>query len=230
MKLSITSRLIFLTTVLCISFGEPALAQEYNQTDTDGLKQGLWNKKYSNGKTKYKGQFRNDAPYGLFKYYNMGGVIVTILEYSSSDTAIATHYHTNSVKAAYGYYVNQQKEGVWRFYDRKGVISSKEAYKHGEKHGQYIVYNLNGSISRETEFVNGVETGFRKTYNREGKVLSEGAILDGQMDGVQKTYRHGVINVQGAYKHAVKDGEWLYYDEDGKVYKKEYYELGIKKN
>jgi antitoxin component YwqK of YwqJK toxin-antitoxin module len=205
-------------------------SQTQNVTDENGLKQGYWEKKRKNGVVKYKGQFKDDMAYGKFKYYDKEGTIITTLEYSTSDSALATHFHSNSKKAAFGYYVNEKKEGVWRFYDRKGVLASKETFIKGVKHGVYIVYNLNGSLSRKTEYVNGIENGYRKTFDGEGVLLSEGSIKDGQLDGLQKIYRSGIINVQGTYKHAVRDGEWVYYDEDGEVYKKEYYELGSKKN
>ncbi len=205
-------------------------SQTYNQVDENGLKQGVWKKEHSNGNTKYKGQFKDDQPYGIFKYYNDKAVIVTVLEYVSYDSAIATHYHSNSKKAAYGYYVNQKKEGVWRFYDRTGILSSKETFKEGVKDGEYLVYNLDGSISRETFFVNGIENGYRKTYDGKGMILTEGPIKDGQMNGLQKVYKGGEISVEGTYKHAVKDGEWIYFNEEGIIYKRELYELGFKKN
>jgi antitoxin component YwqK of YwqJK toxin-antitoxin module len=207
----------------------PLLGQT-NETDKEGRKQGYWEKKHPDGKIHYKGQFKDGIPFGKFKYYDKEGTISSILEYQSSDTVMGTHYHSNSKKAAYGYYVNQKKEGVWRFYDRKGVISSEEIYTAGEKNGKYVVFNLNGTISRETYFVNGIENGYRKTFNSEGKILSEGDIKDGQMDGMQIIYKNGEVNVKGVYKHAVKDGDWLYYDENGQQYKIEQYELGVKTN
>lgn len=229
MKLQFNNlRMAFFTLLFCAS--SSVWSQTYNKVDENGLKQGLWKKEHSNGNTKYKGQFKDDQPFGIFKYYNDKGVIITILEYVSADSAIATHYHTTSKKAAYGYYVNQQKEGVWRFYDRKGLLSSKETFKAGVKDGEYIVYNLDGSISRETFYVEGIENGYRKTFDGKGLIISEGPIKDGQMDGLQKVYKGGELSVQGKYKHAVKDGEWIYYNEEGIIYKKELYELGVKKN
>ncbi|UTW66870.1 toxin-antitoxin system YwqK family antitoxin [bacterium SCSIO 12643] len=201
-----------------------------NVTDKEGRKQGYWEKKRPSGKIHYKGQFKDNIPYGKFKYYDKEGTISSILEYITPDTVMATHYHSNGKKAAYGYYVNQQKEGIWRFYDRKGIIASQEAYSNGKKDGKYIVYNLNGSISRETYFVKGVENGYRKTYDSEGNLLTEGEIKDGQMDGMQIIYTNGKVSVKGAYKHAVKDGDWVYFDENGKQIKVEHYELGIKKD
>lgn len=229
MKLQFNNlRIVFFTMFFILSGA--VWSQSYNKTDENGLKQGLWKKEHSNGNTKYKGQFKDGNPYGVFKYYDSKGGIITILEYKSADSAIATHYHSTSKKAAYGYYVNQEKEGVWRFYDRTGVLSSKEEFVKGVKNGAYVVYNLDGGISRETEYVNGEETGIRKTYTRDGNLLTEGYVKDGQLDGLQKTYRNGIINVEGTYKHAVKDGEWLFYNDKGEILKREYYELGIKKN
>lgn len=207
-----------------------ATAQSENETDSEGRKQGAWVQLNPNGKVNYKGQFKDDKPFGKFKYYSTDGAIITILEFSSSDSAVATHYHSNGKKSAYGFYVNQKKEGVWRFYDRKGVISSKVVFENGLKEGAYIVYNLNGSISRETVYKKNIENGYRKTFDSQGKLLTEGEIVDGQMDGMQKIYRGGKINIKGAYKHAVRDGDWIYYDENGKQYKLEHYELGIKTN
>lgn len=220
----------FFLVLLFLFSGASLLAQDKNKTDNQGRKQGYWEKVDKNGKLKYKGQFENDVPYGKFKYYDSDGAITLILEFISADTAIATHYHSNSKKAAYGYYVHQKKEGVWRFYDKKGVLASSEEFKNGVKHGKYTVYNLNGTVSRETYYVDGMENGYRKTFDANGKILTEGNIKDGQMDGEQITYRAGVINIRGSYKHAVRDGQWTYYDADGKVYKVELYELGIKKN
>jgi antitoxin component YwqK of YwqJK toxin-antitoxin module len=216
--------------VLFVVIGQTLLAQADNKTDANGLKQGYWVKKQSNGKVKYRGQFKDDIPYGKFKYYSTKGELASVLEYQTTDSVLATHFHPNGKKSAYGFYVNQKKEGVWRFYDRKGIISSKTTFVNGLKNGEMVVYNLNGSISRETTFTDDVENGYRKTFDSDGNLLTEGAIKDGQMDGLQIIYRNGKINVKGAYKHAVRQGDWEYYDEEGKLYNKEHYELGVKTN
>jgi len=206
--------------------GNALLAQ--NKVDDQGRKQGAWEKKEKNGKTKYKGQFKDDIPYGKFKYYDEKGILETVMDFQSADTALATHYHNNGKKAAYGYYVNQKKEGKWRFYDKKGVLANEQVYSEGKKNGELKVYNLNGSISRETFFIDDIENGYRKTYDSEGVLLTEGEIKDGQPDGMQIWYRSGNIIIKGAYKHSVPDGEWVYYDADGKPYRTELYDLGVK--
>ena len=227
-KISQILKLSFFISMMM--FVNQAFTQADNVTDENGLKQGYWVKKEKNGKVKYRGQFKDDVPYGKFKYYNSTGAIVSVLEYQSPDSVLATHSHPNGKKSGYGYYVNQKKEGVWRFYDREGILSSKVTYANNIKNGVYVVYNLNGSISRETVFINDVENGYRKTYDSTGELLTEGEILDGEKDGMQVIYRSGIINIKGAYKHAVRQGDWFFYDQDGKQYKMEHYELGIKTN
>lgn len=221
---------LFLFFLFTFFTGNVAISQVKNQTDDQGQKQGVWEKKYDNGKFRYKGQFKDNIPFGKFKYYNEKGVLETILEYQSADTVLATHYHDNGKKSGFGYYVNKQKEGKWRFYDKKGVLANTQEFVQGKKEGAQVVFNLNGSVSRESFYVNDVENGYRKTYDNEGKLLTEGEIKDGHYEGVQIWYRSGQINIKGAYKHSVQDGEWVYYDADGKPYRTEKYELGVKKN
>ena len=227
-KISSITKFIVLISFLLGS--NLAWSQADNKTDENGLKQGYWVKKEKNGKIKYRGQFTDDIPYGKFKYYDSKGVLSSVLVYQSPDSVLATHYHPNGKKSGFGYYVSKKKEGVWRFYDREGILSSKVTYANNLKNGEYKVYNLDGSLSRETIFINDVENGYRKTFSSDGELLTEGEILDGQQEGMQIIYRSGKINIKGAYKHAVRQGDWFYYDEEGKQYKMEHYELGVKTN
>ena len=53
---------ICIIPIVCVS-------QTINEIDSNGNKQGVWSKYYKNGNLRYKGQFRNDKPEGLFFYY-----------------------------------------------------------------------------------------------------------------------------------------------------------------
>ena len=57
------------------------------------MKQGVWSKKYKNGNIRYKGQFQNDKPQGLFS------IIIIIVEnykptkeFFHNGEAAATHF------------------------------------------------------------------------------------------------------------------------------------------
>ena len=78
--------LLFLFCIPYLSF-----AQEVNHTDVDGNKQGIWTKSYKNGKVRYKGQFKNDKPFGLFYYYHTSGELQAEKKFFHNGTAAATH-------------------------------------------------------------------------------------------------------------------------------------------
>ena len=40
-------------------------------------------------------------------------------------------------------------------------------------------------------------------------------------------YNDGKLYSEGNYQHAIKNGEWKYYDRNGKTEKKEIYKLGV---
>ena len=57
-------KLFFLILIPFFSF-----SQSFNQIDISGKRQGDWKKYHNNGKLRYKGQFIDDIPSGIFKYY-----------------------------------------------------------------------------------------------------------------------------------------------------------------
>ena len=50
-----------------------AFSQNINTVDVKGKKQGQWIKNYKNKKIRYSGQFNEDIPQGIFKYYYKSG-------------------------------------------------------------------------------------------------------------------------------------------------------------
>lgn len=55
----------------------------------------------------------------------------------------------------------------------------------------------------------------------------EGTYLDGNFEGEYKQYfSDGNIYMSGQYKAAVKDGEWRYHAEEGKIMAQELWDVG----
>ena len=67
----------FFIVILIIPF--ISIGQTINIIDDQGKKQGSWYKYYNNGNIKYKGQFKDDVPQGLFFYYYNSGELRTSL-------------------------------------------------------------------------------------------------------------------------------------------------------
>ena len=96
-------RIIILAICLLLPF--LMMAQEkINVKDKTGKKQGVW-KKYENGQMVYEGQFKDDVPYGTFKYYHSNGKLKSVTEFQQGVHKVKTTiYHENGHKASEGAY------------------------------------------------------------------------------------------------------------------------------
>ncbi len=84
--------------------------QTFNQSDANGMKQGKWTKNYSNGTPRYEGQFKNNHPYGEFKYYYESGALKAITRFSTDGIVAHTKtFHENKQPMAEGKYIKQKK-------------------------------------------------------------------------------------------------------------------------
>ena len=89
------------------------LTQTFNKIDLNGLKQGIWEKTFDNGTLRYKGQFKNNNPDGIFMYYYRSGELQAEKEFFHSGKAAATHiFYKNGKLKASGLYVNELKDST----------------------------------------------------------------------------------------------------------------------
>lgn len=200
--------------ILCL-VALPAQAQ-INQLDEQGRKQGKWIQKYKNGITRFKGQFKDGNPIGDFTYYDYKANKTAQVSFQADGTAQATLFHPNGNKAGEGDYAREQKQGVWLFYDVKGVLSAEETFVNGKRHGPSQTFYLNGQVARETAFHEGVENGLRKDYFEDGTPRFTGQIVEANFQG-EVTFYHetGHPKLKGSYQNGVKEGKWIVYDENG---------------
>ena len=68
-----------------------SISQTINEIDKDGEKQGIWSKNYKNKNVRYKGQFKDDKPKGLFFYYYDSGELKAEKEFFHDGAAATTH-------------------------------------------------------------------------------------------------------------------------------------------
>ena len=93
-----------------------AMAQDFNQTDDKGRRQGTWRDYYSNGQLRYEGEFKNDNCKGTFRYYDEQGNLKATNEFDKSgERALNKTYAPNGRVVAPGYYLNQTKDGEWKY-------------------------------------------------------------------------------------------------------------------
>jgi len=202
---------------MIFTYLNPGFAQ--NKIDENGLKQGKWVKNYNYGGIRYEGQFKDDKPFGEFRYfYTNGNLKATTMYRAFGDTAITTTYHKNGKKMAEGLYFRQQKEGKWLYYsDIDSALISEENYKNGQLHGRIITfYPESGKPAEIVEYKRGKREGPLLKYFPEGSIMTEGTYVSDSLDGSFILYwPDGQIQVKGAYNMGLHSGKWTYYDEKG---------------
>jgi antitoxin component YwqK of YwqJK toxin-antitoxin module len=200
-----------------------------NKTDEKGLKQGYWKKTDpTTKKLIYEGNFKDNLPQGLFKYYYPNDSIKSkMLFIQNGKIGYSTLFHPNGKMMAYGKYINELKDSTWSFYDEKGLIISKETFLLGKKNGVSVVYFSNGVVSEEYHYKMDLKHGTFKQYFDKNIVKGEGNYVNGLMDGKNTYYfPNGVQVASGFYKNGQKNGPWIYKEQDGKIKEKELYKLG----
>jgi antitoxin component YwqK of YwqJK toxin-antitoxin module len=211
---------------LAFLFSLSSTAQEFNQTDAQGRKQGPWKQRYENGALRYTGQFKDDKPVGTFQYFDETKTKTKEVRFEP-DSSFATFFHTTGKVMAKGAYVGKTKVGEWLYYDEEGDLSQKESYLNGRVNGRAFTYYKNQQIAREQDFVEGVKNGMCKDYFKGGKPKFDATFLDGNLDGkVTHYFPNGSEWQRGQYKASVKDGKWLYFDENGLLLRIETFNLG----
>ncbi len=190
-----------------------------NRTDEQGRKEGLWEKRYPNGKLRYRGHFRNGMPTGIFKYYWDNDSIQNISVYT--DNGAVTHtqmfYRSGGIYAT-GKFENKQMDSLWSFYSESSKLVTTELYKKGKKEGKSIIYFPDGNVMDVRNWHDGMLNGLWQTFYDDGQLRLQLNLVNNKKEGRFVTYGDGSPEeptVDGYYKNNEKDGDWLYTRMDG---------------
>ncbi len=206
----------------CLSFALISAAQNGdapNKTDNHGRKQGVW-KKTEDGRTVYEGQFKDNVPYGTFKYYHPNGKLKSTTEFIQGVHKVRTvMYHENGHKASEGVFIDQLKDGEWRYYSNTDKLIAIEHYTLGRRAGEWKVFSAEtGILLEERTYLDGKLHGPYKTYYLDGAVSLEQNYVDGKLNGRSTSYYpKNVMSSTGNYLKGRRTGSWDFYDTKGKV-------------
>ena len=204
--------------------GLAALAQ-VNQSDTKGLNQGKWVKKYESGKKRYEGYFKNNIPVGTFIYYfeREGGIMSEIAYRGETGVGFAKAYHTNGIIQAEGLYKNQFRDSTWRYYDKQGTLTQSEEYAAGVLQGAQVTYYESGKLAEKKIFENGAQEGVWLRKWEDGKLRTKGLYENDKLNGECTYYDEvGKLLAKGSYKNDKKHGAWYYFEKNKVILKEEY--------
>jgi antitoxin component YwqK of YwqJK toxin-antitoxin module len=199
----------------------PQAADSINKTDRNGLKQGHWIRKYPNGHIQYNGYFKDNHPVGSFRRYFETDTLQSVLIFNSDGReAEATLYHTNGQIASKGKFVNQLKEGKWKFFSERinQYLICLEEYKGNIKNGLSIKYYPDSIIAEKVFYINDQRNGEWVQYFPNRNICLKANYLNGKLQGSYVVYYdNGKPQYIGQYKDDARNGNWKIYNYDGSL-------------
>lgn len=192
-----------------------------NITDIKGNKQGPWEKKYPNGSIMYEGFFTDNHPVGEFRRYYEDKTLKSLLIYNNDGKeAVAEIYHPNGYIASRGKYINQLKEGKWKFFSEifNGYLLSEEQYTGNIRNGISLTFYPDSTIAEKIIYAAGVKHGEWIRYYPDGKVSLKSTYINGKVNGkFEAWYENGAIQFSGQYRNDLRHGKWLIYNNKGSL-------------
>lgn len=185
---------------------------QINQTDSNGLRQGLWKKQQPNGRLLYEGNFKDGKPVGEWKRYHPGGQIKAIIIYQqNTDSAFTQLFDKFGKKVAEGNYVNQKKEGSWIYFLNNRKIA-EEHFKFGLKDGTSLKYYDSGELMEKADWSNGLQHGNYQIFFKSGNPYLQCRMTYDQRNGLCLIYaQNGKLELEANYKNNLRHGEWRFY-------------------
>ena len=180
----------------------------------DGLKEGKWTFYYLERDRKLlqkEIEYKNGVENGKFsEFYLYGGL------------------------KKEGQYINGNKEGEWKTYDKDGDIILKESYKNGQLHGEFERRIKSHSIRIFGQYINGKREGkWCKTDDWSTIKLN---YKDGVKDGKYSISKlvgmcpeedyYPVKSFNGEFKNGRREGKWTFYYLEGELKEEREYKNG----
>jgi antitoxin component YwqK of YwqJK toxin-antitoxin module len=184
-----------------------------NRLDAQGRKQGLWEKRYPDGKLRYRGHFVDDNPNGVFKYWWDNDSIQNITIYSEKGRVARTKmFYQNGGLMAIGKFVDRKEDSIWLRYNESLKLISKEQFVLGKKEGKSITFFQNGNVCEVKTWHNGLENGPWQEFFDDGQLELESSYVNGKREGELNAWDFGNTDkptIHGIYKNDMKEGPWI---------------------
>ena len=205
---------------------------------------------HANGRVMLQGRTNAGLRDGEWKEYDLKGKLIKITTYDFGDIVSQknpgaieeiTLYHDNGRVKASGIINNQKRDGVWKFFNTRGIHTTSTTYSNGKiiktvskigkdtpklREGTAVTYHDNGRIKEQGKYSKGKKNGEWREFDTRGKltkikIYDKGKIVHEQSPGKVKPFvsyhDNGRIKEKGMKKNGKRDGEWLLYNKNGKI-------------
>lgn len=145
-------------------------------------------------------------------YFNVSFILA-----DSTKVGLSITYFISAKKHIEGVYKDNNRIGLFNYYFENGNVLKTENYLDGRLDGNFDEWYENGNKREEGVYTSG-------KYAVENFWDSTNVLLLSKGTGdYYSLHNNGRINEQGEYKAHKKNGEWVGYHKNGKLYYKEKY-------
>lgn len=163
-------------------------------------------KEYYFGELKFDREYKNGMLNGQAKEYSL--------------------YSDGTSQCHEGYYVNDEKQGLWKEYDKNGLLHSTQNYTDDREDGIYKQFDEKGNITYTEEWEYGEQLNSIEYYPN-GNIQRVEQWAEGTRNGIANSfYESGEKHEEYNYKDGEVDGKAFTYDKDGSVSKYEIFSNG----
>ncbi len=228
------------------------LKDEFN--NVNGIKQGDAFSYYETGELWKKVKFENNKEEGKALEYEKDGRIISYITYKNgfiyaeerinrynsegNKTGLWQDLFPNGQIKEEGTWSNGLKNGIFKYFDRRGTLLKMEKYTDGilDKESDETIlldirdeYHEDGTLKESGSYREGKKHGTFREYDPRGKEIggalyeNDKKIGDGMLDSIGRRigpwkvyYASGELKAEGEYTNGLKQGPWQYYFQNGK--------------
>ncbi len=198
-----------------------------NQTDKNGLKQGIWIIYYNNGEKKSEINYENGVPKGKAIFYYPNGNIRESGNWQVDHWVGDYKYYYESGQLSYDWEYNEKgkREGEQKYFHKNGENKYAGIWINGKTEGVLKVYSEDGVLIQEKVYASGKLNATRdqqqiiaakdKSSTKSGTVNREKFHGTGNHTIISMT---GKVETKGYFVNGeLIDGEKFNYNDDGKL-------------
>ncbi len=168
---------------------------------------------YENGQTRYRKDYKDGQPSGLWKFYYEDGKIFAEADFSKNEFGDNWHFYnpdgTTLAEAKDSIHIAEVST------DRSPITITVGANKYQKT--EYQFYS-NYTMRQRCGLNEGQRDGKCSAWFENGSLQSECSYVFGKAHGEQTVYYdNGKPRYKGSYNNGTRTGQWQFFDEDGNL-------------
>lgn len=174
----------------------------------------------------YEIQTYRDGVLQSYTYKDKSGNIVASGKIDGK-TLSMVNYTPEGMKKSEGLYVDNKKEGEWKYYNGYGGLETIENYSKDNLSGETINYFTNGKAEDSVNYTDDEKDGYYVSYSINGKMNTQGWYINGNKQGDWYYYDlKGNLIQHDFFVNGAVSGRSEFFESDGRLYEEHFYRYG----